>query len=391
MHAQMGPTAGVRAKAVSKVRVALMATVAALVLGAGVGAGSAQAATVLAREWAPSKVSHFGGMTAWSRLDPRTGQYRLVVHDGEREHVPLIRPRSVPFDVDLGPDRRGDVVATYSRCKSEPRRGDGSSPLPVWATGRGCDLFLYSLKPGSARVETTIRGASTDESSEFLPSIWRGQVASSRVYERREGRRGTLPYLYVRELESSERSARQPGGARGQSGLPGPTALDLYGRRLGFAWVHRREGEAERSEIRLDTLGAGHRVVAWVKDFARTDFALLTPSLDRGEIFWGTDCQGQLCADGPQSSPAGEGASAAVSREPIERPSRQEEIAFLDDGLRLVSVSRDKGRAALLQAAGYSTTDGQQRCRSEKDPQRSSSPGCHITLRDDLEYGGPRA
>jgi hypothetical protein len=381
----------VRARSISKVKVVLMATAAVLALGAGVGADPARAAAVLAQEWAPSKVSHFAGMTAWSRLDPQAGLYRLVIHDGEREHVPLIKTRSVPFDVDLGPDRRGDVVATYSRCKSEPRRGEGSPPLPVWATGKGCDLFLYSLKRGSARVETKIRGASTDESSEFLPSIWRGQVAFSRVYERREGRRGTLPYLYVRELESSERSARQPGGARGQSGLPGPTALDLYGRRLGFAWVHRREGEAERSEIRLDTLGAGHRVVAWVKDFSRTDFSLLTPSLDRGEIFWGTDCQGQSCADEPQPAPPGEGRSAFVSREPIERPSRQEGIAFLDDGLRLVSVSRDKGRAALLQAAGYSTTDGQMRCRSEQDPQRSSSPGCQITLRDDLEYGGPRA
>jgi len=308
-----------------------------------------------------------------------------VVHDSEREHVPLIRPRSVPFDIDLGPDRRGDVVATYSRCRREPERGEGSAPLPVWATGKGCDLFLYSLKPGSARVETRIRGASTDESSEFLPSIWRGQVAFSRVYERREGRRGTLAYLYVRELESTERSARQPGGARGQSGLPGPTALDLYGRRLGFAWVHRREGEAERSAIRLDTLGAGHRLVAWVKDFARTDFALLTPSLDRGETFWGTDCQGPSCANDPR-----EGGSAAVSREPIKRPSRQGGIAFLDDGSRLVSVSVDRGRAVLLQAAGYSTIDGQLRCRSEQDRQRSSSPGCQITLRDDLQYGGPR-
>lgn len=343
----------------------------------------ARAASVLAQEWAPSKVSHFGGMTAWSRLDPRTGQYRLVVHDGQREHVPLIEPRSVPFDVDLGPDRFGDVVVAYSRCKREPRLRDGGPPLPVWATGKGCDVFLYSLKRGSARKETKISGASTNESSEFLPSIWRGKVAFSRVYERRDGRRGTVPYLYVRALDNSARSDRQPGGSRGATGLPGPTALDLYGRRLGFAWAYQRDSGRERHEIRLDTIGAGHRVVAWVQDSATTDFAQLSPSMDRGDIFWGTDCQGPLCGHKPQS--------AFVSRAPIERESRQGRIAFLDGDRRLVSVARDEGRAALIDAAGYSTSDGQLRCRSEQDPQRSTAPGCRVVLRDDLEYGPPRA
>jgi hypothetical protein len=342
----------------------------------------AQAATLLAQEWAPSKISHFGGMTAWSRLDPETGQYRLVIHDGQREHVPLIEPRSVPFDVDLGRDRFGDVVATYSRCQREPRLREGAPPMPAWATGEGCDIFLYSLKRGSARAETRISGASTGAASEFLPSIWRDKVAFSRVYERRDGRRGTVPYLYVRPLESSAPSERQPGGSRGATGLPGPTALDLYGRRLAFAWAYEQEGGDERSEIRLDTVGGGHRVVAWVEDSANTDFAELTPSMDRGDIFWGTDCRGSLCGSDPQS--------AFVSRAPIERESRKGRIAFLDGGHRLVSVSRDEGVAALVQAAGYSVVDGQVRCRSAQDAQRSTAPGCQITLRDDLEYGPPR-
>lgn len=361
----------------------LMAAVAALVLGGAMAAAAAQAETVLAREWAPSKVSHFGGMTAWSRLDPRTGLYRLVVHDGQREHVPPIEPRAVPFDIDLGRDRGGDVVAAYSRCEREPRVDEGAPRLPVWATGEGCDLFLYSPEGGSARVETRIAGPSTDESSEFLPSIWRGRVAFARVYESREGRRGTLPYLYVRGREGSTSSQRQPGGARGQSGLPGPTALDLYGRRLGFAWIHRREEGIDRSEIRLDTLGAGHRVVSWVNDLAGTDVAQLTPSMDRGDIFWGTDCQGALCGHEPRS--------AFVSRAPVESEARRARIAFLDGRLRLASVSRDEGVAALVQAAGYSSLEGQLRCRSARDPQRASAPGCQVVLRDELRYGPPRA
>lgn len=286
-------------------------------------------------------------------------------------------------DVDLGRDRYGDVVAAYSRCEREPRLREGAPGLPAWATGRGCDVFLYSLKDGSARVESRIAGASTGESSEFLPSIWRGRVAFSRVYERRGGRSGVVPYLYVRELEGSARSQRQPGGARGETGLPGPTALDLYGRRLGFAWAYAREGAAQRSEIRLDTLGADHRVVAWVEDTAGTDFAQVSPSMDRGDVFWGTDCQGALCGR--------ESRSAFVSRAPVEREARRARIAFLDDGLRLASVSRDEGVAALVQAAGYSMLDGQLRCHSAQDPRRATAPGCQVVLRDDLEYGPPRA
>jgi hypothetical protein len=57
------------------VRCVLMATLAALALGAVLLApASAGAATVLAQEWAPSKVSRFGGMTAWSQLpSPESG------------------------------------------------------------------------------------------------------------------------------------------------------------------------------------------------------------------------------------------------------------------------------------------------------------------------------
>jgi hypothetical protein len=222
---------------------------------------------------------------AWSEFDPVADGYRLIVrhvHLNQTEAVP-IAPRPVPFDVDLGPGRHGGVVAAYSRCAKEPEALGGFAVLPVWATGRGCDLYQFDFSSGA---ETKLALASTAQASEFLPSIWRGRVAFARVFEQREGRRGIYPYLYSRRLDGKGGPARQPGGARGDTGLPGPTALDLYGRRLAFAWTRSTGGlQPGHSEIRLDTLGGRHTVV----DSKRSGLAariLISPGVVKGRIYW---------------------------------------------------------------------------------------------------------
>jgi len=120
--------------------------------------------------------------------------------------------------------------------------------------------------------------------SEFLPSIWRDRVAFARVFEQREGRRGDLPYLYVRPLEGGS-SERQPGGSRGDDGLPGPTGLDLYGRRMSFSWEWR-DGERLRSELRLDTVGGDHELIKRLGS-QKAPANIVTPAGDRGRIFAG--------------------------------------------------------------------------------------------------------
>jgi len=120
-----------------------------------------------------------------------------------------------------------------------------------------------------------------------LPSIWKDQIAFARVYERRSGNRGIYPYLYVRPLAGG-RSDRQPGGSRGETGLPGPTSLDLYGRRLSFVWNHSRRGRRGVSAVRLDTIGGGHRVLS--KEDFRLEFGYatyLSPTGSRGRIYYG--------------------------------------------------------------------------------------------------------
>lgn len=212
-----------------------------------------------------TSVDGHGEVVAWSErpsgggAGPSSGSYHLTALIGGAVRRLPVAPRSVPFDVDLGPDRRGSTVAVYSRCAREPDLpAAGRSPLahPSYTRGRGCDIYRFDFATGRERK---LAGASTAGASEVLPSVWRDKIAFARVYERRAGARGLLPYLYVRPL-SGGRSQRQPGGARGKTGLPGPISLDLYGRRLSFVW-NRATAHSGVSELRLDTLNGPHEVV----------------------------------------------------------------------------------------------------------------------------------
>lgn len=241
-------------------------------------------------------VDAYDGVTvATEREHTPSGQRRYFLtayRDGQRTRLP-VAPRGLPFDVDLGPDGRGGVVAAYSRCA--PERRDRirpsrvfSAPQPRHTLGRGCDLYRFDF--ATAR-ESKIAGASTDQASEMLPSIWNDRIAFTRVYEQRGGDRGTYPYLYTRPLTGGP-SQREPGGSRGTNGLPGPTALDLYGQRLSFVWNYStgeaRSGDvAGVSEVRLNTVGGGHQVLSQAR-FENLEYAsYVTPQGADGRIYYG--------------------------------------------------------------------------------------------------------
>jgi hypothetical protein len=234
-------------------------------------------------------VDAYDGVVAWSESertaddDPR--YFLTAQRDGQRMRLP-VAPRGVPFDVDLGPGEDGGVVAAYSRCDREP--DSFSLPQPAHTTGRGCDLYMFDFASGG---ETMLEGPSTDEASEVLPSIWRDEIAFARVYEQREGDPGVLPYLYTRPLAGGS-SERQPGGSRGEGGLPGPVSMDLYGRRLSFVWnysnARRETGEVSGiSEVRLDTLGGGHELLSQATWEDLQYATYLSPQGADGRIFYG--------------------------------------------------------------------------------------------------------
>ena len=273
----------------------------ALAFSTLVPAAAAQADTTIATPSGPSKVATYGGVTAYS-VRGGDGQWRLVYDtntNGRTEAVP-IAPRSVPFDVDLGPGTDGRVLAVYSRCRQEPQMGRRSAgPTPVWATARECDLYRFDFR---TRQEVALEGASTF-STEVLPTIWRDRVGFVRVYHEREGLRGRVPYVYVRE--GSRRSERQPGGGRGTSGLPGPLAIDLEDTLLGMSWTYERD-DGGVAELRLGSAGAGGREVTklagegWRNSVAR----YLTPAVSDARVFAGFQ----------RSIPGGDASRSLVSR-----------------------------------------------------------------------------
>jgi hypothetical protein len=254
--------------------------------GPGVAQGQEQN-RVVAVEQRATTVSAHGGRLAWSRYVEDLDAYVLMTEiDGRVSQVP-VRSRAAPFDVDLGPHGAGDpTIAVYSRCARE-------TPMPLGRERRrppeGCDLYSYDFATGR---EDKLAEASTDQASEYLPTVWRNKIAFARVYEQREGKRGVYPYLYTRAFRVegpsvAKRSQRQPGGARGLTGRPGPTALDLYGRRLGVAWGRRLDREDYRSTIRLVTLGEDDpRVVLGLTNSGDIVREFLSPSFANGRLFF---------------------------------------------------------------------------------------------------------
>jgi len=205
-------------------------------------------------------------VVAWSGFDAQERRYHLRLLVDGQVRTAAVKTRGVPFDVDVGPDRFGQAVVVYSRCRREPQ---GLQPN---GDGRGCDLFKLDPRSG---VERRLAGSSSS-ASEYLPTVWRERVAFARVYERRRGLRGVLPYLYVRNQRPGSESQRRPGGTRGHYdrgdirgsvdylGGPGPTSLDLRGRRLAFAWRYERSTPCPGTES--DRLSPTSRSEIWVDD-----------------------------------------------------------------------------------------------------------------------------
>ena len=248
---------------------------------------------------APTPLSAHRGQLVWSRFDPATGDFGLVTRAHGVTRFPSISARQVPFDAEVGPDRGGQSVVVYSRCTEEPKRYSYGASL--WAEARGCDLYRYDFATGRERK---ILLASTAAASEFLPSIWRGRIAFFRLYERRSGRRGKIPYLYVRSLAGS-RSTRLPVGSlrtcrrdfKGRKRCatftrPTPTALDLVGRHVAFAWQFDGLTEGPSFQIWLRDVMSGRGTLVEQGGTGLSANILRWPSIERGRLFYAQTCAG---------------------------------------------------------------------------------------------------
>src|SRR5438094_303097 len=89
----------------------------ALVALAILPATSALADQPVAELTRDAPVAGYGGWEAWSRFDQASGLYSLILRapSGDVETAPL-PPTKDPWDVSLGPNTDGNVVAIYRTC-----------------------------------------------------------------------------------------------------------------------------------------------------------------------------------------------------------------------------------------------------------------------------------
>jgi hypothetical protein len=210
-----------------------------VLVGALAVPAAAEAETTLAVEQAPTAVNAFRGRVVWSSFDPASGRYYLKVLRRGRVRKLGIRARKAPFDVDLGPDAHGRVVAVYSRCRTEPPAGySGTGSLAVYEWGRGCHIYSYRFDTGrERRLKIPVARGTTD----YRPTIWGRTLVFVRIFTHRGGLRGAYPYLESVRLPAGT-PRRLRGGTRGEylarhEGGPGPVSLDLRGDQLAFGWL----------------------------------------------------------------------------------------------------------------------------------------------------------
>lgn len=193
---------------------------------------------------ASNPIAALQGRVIWNDFDVRRGGYVLRSRKDGRTTSLRHAPQRRPFDVDLGTDRAGRVVATYSRCRTR--------------AARACDAYSYSFTERRERRSPLASAADVDET---WPSMWRGRVAFARR-TRHKGRR--LSALAVTRGKWPQRSAAQPNGATFFK-------VELVGTRVAYSVGYldgRCDDEVDRdtepyvTEIRLARAGGSDKRVA---------------------------------------------------------------------------------------------------------------------------------
>lgn len=255
-------------------RSACIVLLAAAVLAALAAPASSE--LLIATEERPTNVKTYEDVLGWSSYDAAVGAYRLRFRRGDRSWTPRVPPRTVPFDLDLGPGPDGKVVAVYSRCREE---GDSSYPapigLPLYGGGQGCDVYRLRIAGGRER---RVAFASSRRWVEVLPTIWRDRLVFARRRESASAAKSYAPLTRLVELRR-ERIHRLGAGTTGgasertaDSFGPGPTSVDLRGSKLLYTWTSLSSGCAPNetesrplptyiSEVWIDDL-RGQRVLA---------------------------------------------------------------------------------------------------------------------------------
>jgi hypothetical protein len=278
----------------------------------------------------PPTLDAFAGRVVWSDYDVAIRRWRLMEHNGGVTRALPVEPRRSPFDVDLGPDGRGGVVAAYSRC-ARGLRFHYPTPQNQRGARHGCDVYSFSF---ATDRETPVARVNS-RADEYWPSVWGDRIAFVRG---RPGRldpdRTATPYLYL-----GNRRLRRPSPVITirHSGPEGRTierrrlsamieGLDLRRRTVAFAWGRIDDFETD-SYIYTTTAGGRPRPAARGATSgggaAIHVRSVSAPSLSRGRVDWLFTNDGE---------PEDFGAFARHGSGPVQASQRTQAVAFAHDG-----------------------------------------------------------
>ena len=278
----------------------------------------------------PPTLDAFDGRVVWSDYDPAIRKWRLMQHAGGVTRGLPVEPRRSPFDVDLGPDGRGGVVAVYSRCARGLRF---HYPTPQNQRGARHDCDVYSFSFATDR-ETAVARVNT-RADEYWPSVWGDRIAFVRGYPGRlDPDRTARPYLYL-----GDRRLRRPSPVITirHSGPEGRTIehrrlsamiedLDLRGRTVAYAW--RRIDDSDTVSY-IYTATAGGKLRPAARGATSGGGASIhvrsvgEPSLSAGRVDWLFTNDGE---------PEDFGAFARHGSGPVQASGRTGAVAFAHDG-----------------------------------------------------------
>jgi hypothetical protein len=242
------------------------------------GAPTARADTTLATGLSSNvKVSMRGDAIAWS-APAGAGRWKLVIARHGVTADAAVRTARAPFDVDLGDDGHGHLIATYSRCSRPPRGLERP---------RGCDVYRYDV---TAKRERRVPGLGAGSASDYLPTAASGRIAFARSIA------GGPARLYVRSLAGGP-LRRLHGGLSNADDRTGPRSLDLGKPGLAIAWVARGPAgpglDYGAHEVRLDPLHGPARLLArYIQgDISGTDVVGVTAT--GTGVLWGAQGNGE--------------------------------------------------------------------------------------------------
>jgi hypothetical protein len=249
--------------------IAVLATSAAVAVAA---APAAAAPTTVAPLHGETAVRAFGGVQAWSDLDPADKQWHVVVRSDGQVTRPPIAAAKDPIAVDVGPGANGTPVLAYVRCAG------------------ACRVVVSGIDGGAAHTVPGSAGASQ-------ATVWGSRVAWVRgkatvmTSTLTGGGRKVLPGAPRRKCywpyTGKPRRCERP-----QS--PSVDALELSGSRLALVDTFGLTAASGNgtTEVRMESVKGGPQRLVALTAIGESGQTWIGPSWAKGRLYFYKSCFG---------------------------------------------------------------------------------------------------